>query len=209
MANETALSPAAAGPPDNPGRRRFLTATTAVVGGVGVGFAAVPFIKSWFPSERAQQAGAPVTMDISALEEGQLLMGEWRGQPIWVVKRTPKMLEILPTLDPRLADPESTTDQQPEYARNEYRSVKPELLVLVGTCTHLGCSPMYRPEMVPEPFDSEWKGGFYCPCHNSRFDLAGRVYQGVPAPTNLVVPPYRFLDESRIQIGVNPEEGAA
>lgn len=210
MANETALSPAAAGPPDNPGRRRFLTATTAVVGGVGVGFAAVPFIKSWFPSERAQQAGAPVTMDISALEEGQLLIGEWRGQPIWVVKRSQAILQALPTLDSQLRDPNSdNVDQQPEYARNATRSIKPEISVLVGLCTHLGCSPQMAAEIKPEPFDSNWKGGYFCPCHKSRFDMAGRVFEGVPAPTNLVVPPHHYADDATLVIGVDPQQGAA
>jgi ubiquinol-cytochrome c reductase iron-sulfur subunit len=193
----------------NPGRRRFLTATTAVVGGAGAVVAAVPFIKSWQPSARAQVAGAPVTEDISKLEVGQRLIVQWRGQPVWIIRRTADMLAALPTQDPRLRDPESSNpEQQPEYARNSTRSIKPEIAVLVGTCTHLGCSPLFRPELEPQPFDAEWKGGFYCPCHNSRFDLAGRVYQGVPAPTNLKVPPYRFADENHIEIGVNPE-GAA
>ena len=193
----------------NSGRRRFLTATTAVVGGAGAAMAAIPFLKTLQPSARAQVAGAPVTEDISKLEPGQRIVAQWRGQPIWIIRRTPKMLASLPTVEDRLRDPESDNlDQQPDYARNEYRSIKPELLVLVGICTHLGCSPTYFPEMVAEPFDSDWKGGFYCPCHNSRFDLAGRVYQGVPAPSNLVVPPYHFIDDDHILIGVNPE-GAA
>ena len=193
----------------NPGRRRFLTATTAVVGGVGAAAAAVPFIKSWQPSARAQVAGAPVTEDISKLEVGQRLIVQWRGQPVWIIRRTPEMLAALPAQDSRLRDPNSENpDQQPGYAKNATRSIKPEIAVLVGTCTHLGCSPLFRPELVPQPFDADWKGGFYCPCHNSRFDLAGRVYQGVPAPTNLKVPPYRFVDDNRIEIGVNPE-GAA
>ena len=193
----------------NPGRRRFLTATTAVVGGVGAAAAAVPFIKSWQPSARAQVAGAPVTEDISKLEVGQRLIVQWRGQPVWIIRRTPEMLAALPAQDSRLRDPNSENpDQQPGYAKNATRSIKPEIAVLVGTCTHLGCSPLFRPELVPQPFDADWKGGFYCPCHNSRFDLAGRVYQGVPPPTNLKVPPYRFVDDNRIEIGVNPE-GAA
>jgi ubiquinol-cytochrome c reductase iron-sulfur subunit len=193
----------------NPGRRRFLTATTAVVGGAGAVVAAVPFIKSWQPSARAQVAGAPVTEDIGKLEVGQRLIVQWRGQPVWIIRRTPEMLAVLPSLDDRLRDPQSDNpEQQPEYAKNAHRSIKPEIAVLVGTCTHLGCSPLFRPELQPQPFDADWKGGFYCPCHNSRFDLAGRVFQGVPAPTNLKVPPYRFIDENRIEIGVNPE-GAA
>ena len=193
----------------NPGRRRFLTATTAVVGGAGAVVAAVPFIKSWQPSARAQVAGAPVTEDIGKLEVGQRLVVQWRGQPVWIIRRTPEMLAALPQQDGRLRDPNSDNpEQQPEYAKNAHRSIKPEIAVLVGTCTHLGCSPLFRPELTPQPFDAEWKGGFYCPCHNSRFDLAGRVYEGVPAPTNLKVPPYRFIDDNRIEIGVNPE-GAA
>ena len=190
----------------NSGRRRFLTATTVVVGGAGAAMAAIPFLKTLRPSARAEVAGAPVTEDISKLEPGGRLMVQWRGQPVWIIRRTPEMLAALSSQEGRLRDPKSDNpDQQPEYARNEYRSVKPELLVLVGTCTHLGCSPTFRPEMIPEPFDSEWKGGFYCPCHNSRFDLAGRVYEGVPAPTNLVVPPHHYADDNTIVIGVDPQ----
>lgn len=193
----------------NSGRRRFLTATTVVVGGAGAAVAAIPFLKTLKPSARAETAGAPVTEDISKLEVGARAVVQWRGQPVWIIRRTPEMLASLPEVEGHLRDPDSdNTDQQPAYARNEHRSIRPELLVLVGICTHLGCSPMYRPEMVPEPFDANWKGGFYCPCHNSRFDLAGRVYEGVPAPTNLVVPPYHFIDDNHIQIGVDPE-GAA
>lgn len=193
----------------NPGRRRFITATTAVVGGVGVAFAAVPFIKSWTPSAKAQVAGAPVEVDLSKIEVGQRYVVQWRGQPVWILRRNENVLSRLPGLKERLRDPESqVSDQQPGYAQNDHRSIKPEWMVLVGLCTHLGCAPLYVPEMVPQPFDSQWQGGFFCPCHNSRFDMAGRVYQGVPAPTNLRVPPHRFLDDERIQIGVNPE-GAA
>ena len=190
------------------GRRRFLTATTAVVGGAGIAVAAVPFIKSWLPSARAQTAGAPVEADISKLEDGQMVMYEWRGQPIWIIRRTKAQLDALPSQDGRLRDPKSTNaEQQPAFAQNEYRSLKPEILVLVGLCTHLGCAPKLHAELKPEPFDAEWKGGFFCPCHKSRFDMAGRVYAGVPAPTNLVVPPYRFIDDGHIMIGVS--EGAA
>ena len=193
----------------NTGRRRFLTATTVVVGGAGAAVAAIPFLKTLKPSARAQVAGAPVTEDISRLEPGQRIVLQWRGQPVWIIRRTPEMLATLPTQASRLRDPDSDNpEQQPEYARNEHRSIKPDLLVLVGTCTHLGCSPTFRPEMIPERFDSEWQGGFYCPCHNSRFDMAGRVYEGVPAPSNLAVPPHRYLDDNHVQIGVNPE-GAA
>ena len=217
MSNEGVLDPAGADQPessqpdsvDHLGRRRFLTATTAVVGAVGAGFAAVPFIKSWNPSARAKLAGAPVTADISALQEGQRLIFEWRGQPIWIVKRSTKALELLPTLDDRLRDPASNNaDQQPAYAKNETRSIKPDISVLVGLCTHLGCSPELVAEIKPEPFDPEWKGGYFCPCHKSRFDMAGRVFQGVPAPTNLVVPPHHYADDNTIVIGVDPK-GAA
>jgi ubiquinol-cytochrome c reductase iron-sulfur subunit len=193
----------------NQGRRRFLTATTAVVGGVGAAFLAVPFIKSWLPSERAQAAGAPIQVDISKLDPGQLLIASWRGLPVWVYRRSPEMLAALPTLDDRLRDPASeNSDQQPEYAANPVRALKPEVGVYVGICTHLGCSPTFVPELAPQPFDAEWQGGFFCPCHKSRFDLAGRVYSGVPAPTNLPVPPHRFLSDTLIEVGLDPE-GAA
>ncbi len=193
----------------NQGRRRFLTATTAVVGGVGAAFLAVPFIKSWQPSARAQAAGAPVRIDISKLAPGQLMIESWRGLPVWVYRRSPEMLSALPTLDGQLRDPDSeNTDQQPAYAANEFRAQRAEIGIYVGICTHLGCSPTFVPELTPQPFDSEWKGGFFCPCHKSRFDLAGRVYSGVPAPTNLPVPPHRFLSDTLIEIGVDPE-GAA
>lgn len=201
----------------NNGRRRFLTATTAVVGGVGAIYAAVPFVASFQPSAKAQSAGAPVTVDISKLEEGQLLkigadVPQWRGQPIWIVKRSPAMVAELdqPEHLQRLRDPQSdVVDQQPEYAKNPARSLRPEYAVLVGICTHLGCSPLFEPEVKPQSFDADWKGGFFCPCHGSKFDLAGRVYSGVPAPTNLLVPPYRFDDERHITIGLSAAEGAA
>ncbi len=198
--------------PVNTGRRRFLTATTAVVGAVGAGFAAVPFIKSWKPSARAQLAGAPVTADLTGLQEGQRLVLEWRGQPIWIVRRSQAVLQALPTLDDRLADPMSeNADQQPTYvleANPELRSIKPEVSVLVGLCTHLGCSPEMVAEIRPEPFDPDWKGGYFCPCHKSRFDMAGRVYQGVPAPTNLVVPPHYYESDTSIVIGLDPSSAA-
>ena len=194
--------------PVNTGRRRFLTATTAVVGAVGAGIAAVPFIKSWNPSARAKLAGAPVTADLTGLQEGQRLIMEWRGQPIWIVKRSKAILDALPTLDANLRDPQSQNlDQQPSYIKGETRSLKPEISVLVGLCTHLGCSPEMVAEIRPEPFDPNWKGGYFCPCHKSKFDMAGRVYQGVPAPTNLLVPPHHFTDDNTIVVGVDP--GAA
>ena len=199
--------------PINTGRRRFLTATTAVVGAVGAGFVAVPFIKSWNPSARAKLAGAPISADISALGEGQRLMVEWRGQPIWIVKRSKAILDALPTLDGKLRDPKSTNpEQQPAYIKGELRSIKPEISVLVGLCTHLGCSPEMKAEIRPEPFDPEWQGGYFCPCHKSKFDMAGRVFQGVPAPTNLLVPPHHYENDTTIVIGVDPSspsQGAA
>lgn len=192
--------------PVNTGRRRFLTATTAVVGAVGAGIAAVPFIKSWNPSARAKLAGAPVTADISGLQEGQRLILEWRGQPIWIVKRSKAVLDALPTLDANLRDPQSENlDQQPAYIKGETRSLKPEISVLVGLCTHLGCSPEMKAEIRPEPFDPAWKGGYFCPCHKSRFDMAGRVFQGVPAPTNLVVPPHYYENDTTIVVGLDPQ----
>ena len=192
--------------PVNTGRRRFLTATTAVVGAVGAGIAAVPFIKSWNPSARAKLAGAPVTADISGLQEGQRLILEWRGQPIWIVKRSKAVLDALPTLDANLRDPQSENlDQQPAYIKGVTRSLKPEISVLVGLCTHLGCSPEMVAKIGPAPFDPEWKGGYFCPCHKSKFDMAGRVYLGVPAPTNLVVPPHHFADDTTIVVGVDPQ----
>lgn len=207
MANQGVLDPS--NQPVNAGRRRFLTATTAVVGAVGAGFVAVPFIKSWNPSARAKLAGAPVIADISALGEGQRLIFEWRGQPIWVVRRSAAVLQALPTLDDQLRDPNSENpDQQPAYATNATRSLKPEVSVLVGLCTHLGCSPEMKAEIRPEPFDSNWKGGYFCPCHKSKFDMAGRVYEGVPAPTNLVVPPHHYENDTTLVIGVDPQ-GAA
>lgn len=206
MANDEVLEPV------NTGRRRFLTATTAVVGAVGAGFAAVPFIKSWKPSAQAQLAGAPVTADLSGLQEGQRLVLEWRGQPIWIVKRSKAVLDALPTLDDRLADPGSdNADQQPAYVlaeNRELRSIKPDISVLVGLCTHLGCAPEMAAEIRPQPYDPDWRGGYFCPCHKSKFDMAGRVFAGVPAPTNLVVPPHYYESETSIVIGLDPP-GAA
>ncbi len=189
------------------GRRRFLTGATTVVGAVGAAFAAVPFVASFQPSERAKAIGAPVEEDISKLEPGQMTTVKWRGKPVWVVRRTQEQLASLATDEGELRDPNSEQDQQPAYAKNEYRSIKPEYLVLVGLCTHLGCSPTYRPDIAPGDLGPQWQGGFFCPCHGSRFDMAGRVFAGVPAPTNLEVPPYKFLSDSRIIIGV--DQGAA
>jgi len=187
-------------------KRRFLIAGTSAVGAVGAGFVAVPFVASWMPSERAKTAGAPVQVDISKLQEGQKVTVEWRGKPVWIVKRSKQMMDDLPTLDEKLRDPQSENEQQPEYARNELRSRKPEISVLVGICTHLGCSPTFRPEVAPADLGADWKGGYFCPCHGSKFDLAGRVYQGVPAPLNLVVPPHYYVSDRTILIG---EDGGA
>jgi ubiquinol-cytochrome c reductase iron-sulfur subunit len=189
------------------GRRRVLVAATSVVGAVGVGFVAVPFIASLSPSARARAAGAPVEADVSKLEPGALLRVKWRGQPIWVVYRTDQMLEALPTNDPKLVDPTSEVDHQPPYCKNPTRSIKPEFFVAIGICTHLGCSPTYRPEFAPDDLGKEWKGGWFCPCHGSKFDLAGRVFKGVPAPTNLVIPKHMYTNETTILVG--QDEGAA
>ncbi len=186
-------------------KRRFLTAATAVVGGVGTAFVLVPFISAWNPSAKARAAGAPVEADISKLEPGQMMTVEWRGKPIWIVHRTEQNLKDLPTLNDQLLDPASEMPQQPEYCKNEYRSRKPEYLVAVGICTHLGCSPTYRPEMAPDDLGADWKGGFFCPCHGSRFDLATRVYLGFPAPKNLEIPPYYYLSDTRILVGEDGE----
>jgi len=183
-------------------RRRMLTTTASVVGGAGVVAAVWPFLASMRPSARAQAAGAPVEANVGQLEPGQLIRVKWRGKPVWVVRRTEAMLESLNLDTDKLRDPDSViTSQTPEFARNKFRSIKPEYLVLVGICTHLGCSPTFRPEIAPPDLGPDWLGGFFCPCHGSRFDMAGRVFKGVPAPTNLEVPPYRFLSDSRLIIG--------
>ncbi|XKH61744.1 ubiquinol-cytochrome c reductase iron-sulfur subunit [Halomonas sediminis] len=190
----------------NKGRRRFLVGATTVVGAVGAVGVAVPFVVSWQPSARARAAGAPVRADISKLEAGQRMTVEWRGRPIWVINRTPEMLErTLGIESERLADPDSSVPQQPAYASSELRSIRPEIGVLIGICTHLGCSPLYRPEPEAAVTDN-WPGGFFCPCHGSYFDLAGRVFVNVPAPTNLEVPPYRFEGDDII---VGEDEEAA
>lgn len=193
------------------GKRRLLTATATVVGGVGIGFTAVPFIKSMEPSARAKAAGAPVKVDFSKLKPVHLMTVEWRGKPVWIFRRTPEELKSLDELTKsgKLRDPLSKVEsQQPPIDQNTYRSLKPEVAVIVGVCTHLGCTPTYRPEVAPPDLGPNWKGGFFCPCHGSRFDLAGRVFEGVPAPTNLVVPPYRFLAENQVVIGENPGENS-
>lgn len=186
----------------NNGKRRFLVASTSVVGAVGVGFVAVPFLASWMPSERAKNAGAPIEADVSRLEEGRMMTVEWQSKPVWIVRRSEKTLADLETIADQLRDPASANvDQQPEYAQNMYRSIKPEFLVLVGICTHLGCSPTFRPDIAPADLGENWLGGFFCPCHSSKFDMAGRVFQGVPAPTNLVVPPHYYVTDTTIIVG--------
>ncbi len=193
-------------PVDN-SRRRFLTVATSVVGGVGVAGAAVPFIASWNPSAKAKAAGADVQVDISKVQPGQLLRVEWRSKPVFIVRRTPELLASLKDHEDQLKDPNSELEQQPEFAKNTYRSLKEEYLVLVGICTHLGCSPQHKKDGAFEEIVEGVKDGFFCPCHGSKFDMAGRVFQSVPAPSNLVVPPYMFLDDNTLLIG--SEEGAA
>ncbi|HSP59400.1 MAG TPA: ubiquinol-cytochrome c reductase iron-sulfur subunit [Halomonas sp.] len=190
----------------NKGRRRFLVGATSVVGAVGAVGVAVPFVASWQPSAKARAAGAPVRADISKLEAGQRMTVEWRGRPVWIINRTEEMVERTQEFDAsRLADPESEEPQQPSYASGPLRSIRPEIGVLIGICTHLGCSPLYRPE--PDAVDMDnWPGGFFCPCHGSYFDLAGRVFSNVPAPINLEVPPYRFEGDDII---VGEDEEAA
>jgi ubiquinol-cytochrome c reductase iron-sulfur subunit len=189
--------------PDEGKRRFMLTATTVAATGLATAAVAVPFVASMMPSERAKAAGAPVQVDVSKLEPGQKMTVEWRGKPVWIVRRTPEMLKSVKADDERVADPQSARSQQPDYAKNEFRSLKdkPEYLVLVGICTHLGCSPVERLTAEPQPFAADWHGGFYCPCHGSLFDLAGRVYKNKPAPDNLAVPPYKFLSDTTLLIG--------
>jgi len=193
----------------NNGKRRFLLGATTAVGTVGVLAAAVPFGMSLWPSERAKAAGAPIEVDIGKLEPGQKINVEWRGKVVWVIHRTPAMLATLPKLDARVVDPKSEVDHQPKESKNEARSIKPEIFVAVGICTHLGCSPTFRPEVAPPDLGADWLGGFFCPCHQSKFDLAGRVFKGVPAPSNLIIPPYKFLSDSRIRVGEDASSAAA
>lgn len=183
----------------NKGRRRFLTAVTTIVGGVGAAYASVPFLGSWLPSARTQALGAPIKVDISKLEPGAQMTIEYRGMPIWIIRRTETVLSSLKSLEGKLRDPLSEENQQPQYAQNESRAIKPEFLVLVGICTHLGCVPTYRPDIGG--VEPGWPGGFFCPCHGSKFDLAGRVFKGVPAPLNLEVPPYRYVSDTVIMVG--------
>lgn len=183
------------------GRRRLIVATAAV-GGAGAVAALVPFVSSLLPSERAKAAGAPVEADIGKLEAGQMMTVEWRGKPVWIINRTPEMLGTLPKLDDQVADPKSAVDMQPPYAQNETRSIKKEFMVVIGICTHLGCSPSSKFKAgAEEGMPADWLGGFLCPCHGSTFDFAGRVFKAKPAPTNLEVPPHVYLSDTRIMIG--------
>lgn len=188
------------------GRRMLLIGATAAVGAVGAVGAAIPFVKSWSPSAKAKAAGAPVDVDISQIQPGQRIVVKWRGRPVWLLRRTPEELASLKKVESLLRDPNSEDPQQPDYAKNEWRSIKPEFLVLIGICTHLGCSPMYVPEIGK--IEPSWQGGFFCPCHGSKYDLAGRVYSGMPAPKNLVVPPYSYTTPAVITIGVDKENPA-
>jgi len=188
----------------NTGRRRFLVAATTVVGAAGAVGVAVPFVGSWQPSAKAKAAGAPVKADVSKIEPGQMVVIEWRGKPVYVVRRTKEALESIPKNDAELKDPQSLASLQPKYIKGEFRAIKDEYLVLLGVCTHLGCAPKYFPEVGS--VSHEWLGGFFCPCHGSKFDLAGRVFKGVPAPSNLEVPPYRYVSDAVIEIGVDQEK---
>ena len=190
-------------------KRRILIAATAAAGGVAAVGAGAPFVMSLMPSERAKAAGAPVEVDISAIEPGTMISVEWQGKPVWIVRRTKEMLDLLPKHDDELADPSSSVPQQPEYCNNATRSIKPEVLVVLGVCTHLGCSPTFRPEVSPADLGANWAGGWFCPCHGSRFDLAARVFKGVPAPTNLIIPPHKYLSETRLLIGDDSKGAAA
>ena len=190
----------------NEGRRRFLTAATSVVGAAGAVGVAVPFVASWNPSAKAKAAGAPVKANLSKLEPGQMITVEWRGKPVYVVRRTDETLANLSKMDDLVRDPASEEPQQPAYVTESYRSLKPEFLILLGLCTHLGCAPMYRPEVnAADLGGDQWQGGFFCPCHGSKFDLAGRVLKGVPAPVNLEVPPHSFETDTLLVVGVDQE----
>lgn len=186
----------------NKGRRRFLYVATGTMGSIAAVGVATPFVKSWFPSERAKAIGAPISVDIGTLEPGEMRIAEWRGKPIFIVRRTAEAIARLESdeLVGRLADPDSQQSTQPGYAQNSARAVDPELLIVEGVCTHLGCAPQYRPNVEPQPYNENWLGGFFCPCHGSQFDMSGRVYRGMPAPTNLVVPPY-LIEGSVVTIG--------
>jgi len=190
----------------DPGKRRFLLLATGAVGGVAAAGVAVPFVGSMLPSAKAKAAGAPVEVDVSKLEPGAQLTVEWRGKPVWVVRRTPEMVAQLEKIGDRLSDPASDAPQQPDYCKNQTRSIKPEYLVVVGVCTHLGCSPTFRADVGATDLGGDWPGGYYCPCHGSRFDLAGRVFRGAPAPVNLMVPPHKFVSDGVLLVGADAKE---
>jgi ubiquinol-cytochrome c reductase iron-sulfur subunit len=183
------------------GKRGFLLAATGVVGGVAAVATATPFAGSMFPSERAKAAGAPVEADISKLAPGEMQIVEWRGKPVWILNRTKEMLDGIKKSDGGVSDPKSEVPEQPDYAKNEYRSIKPEIAVIVGVCTHLGCSPQFKSADAKSEMGMEWNGGFFCPCHGSKFDFAGRVFKGSPAPVNLAIPPYKFAGDGKVIIG--------
>jgi ubiquinol-cytochrome c reductase iron-sulfur subunit len=189
-------------------RRKLLARTTATIGGAGLVLTAIPFIKSMGPSEKARAAGAPVEFDLATLEPGTLKTVEWRGKPVWILHRTADMLARLQGLADRLADPLSREAQQPPYVANITRSLRPQYLVVTAICTHLGCVPVYRPEVGAADLGADWAGGFYCPCHGSKFDLAGRVYKNVPAPRNLEIPPHAYLSDARVLIGADKDRPA-
>lgn len=190
------------------GKRRFLIAATTAMGGVAAVAVAAPFVTSMLPSERAKAAGAPVEVDIGKIESGSMITVEWRGKPVWIINRSQEMLDLLGKHDDKLTDPKLEVPQQPEYAKNATRSIKPNLMVLVGICTHLGCSPSAKLQHGADGMGGDWPGGFFCPCHGSKFDLAGRVFKGSPAPINLMVPPYQYLSDTRLLIGEDSKKGA-
>jgi len=187
-------------------KRRFLLAATGAVGGVAAAGVAIPFVGSMLPSAKAKAAGAPIEVDVSKLEPGAQLTVEWRGKPVWIVRRTPEMIAQLDQNADKLSDPGAEAQQQPEYCKNKTRSLKPEYLVVVGVCTHLGCSPTFRADKGAADLGGDWPGGYYCPCHGSRFDLAGRVFKNVPAPVNLVVPPHRYISDAVLLVGADSKE---
>jgi len=190
----------------NVGRRRFLVAATSVVGAAGAVGAAVPFVGSWFPSAKAKAAGAPVKVNVAKIEPGQQIVAEWRGKPVFILRRTEEIMANLTKIEGAVADPESKASEQPAYVDPKVRSIKPELLVVEGLCTHLGCAPSFRPEVAPADLGADWVGGYFCPCHGSRYDLAGRVYKAQPAPLNLPVPPHSYESDDVIVVGVDPEK---
>lgn len=190
------------------GRRRFLVTATSAVGAAGLAGAAVPFVGSWFPGARARAAGAPVKINVDKIEPGQQIIAEWRGQPVFILRRTPQILDSLSQLAGQLSDPESRASVQPAYVDPVTRSIKPQIVLLVGICTHLGCSPTFRPDVAPADLGKDWQGGYFCPCHGSRYDLAGRVYKSQPAPLNLPVPPHHYESEGVIVIGVDQESAS-